>query len=32
MIRIWLADLIGALSMFALPFLLLFVAHGMGWT
>lgn len=31
MIREFLADLIGAVCVFALPFLLLFIAHGSGW-
>lgn len=30
MIRRFLADLIGALCIMALPFLLLFIAHGLG--
>ena len=31
MIREFLADLIGAVCVMALPFLLLFIAHGDGW-
>lgn len=31
MIREFLADLIGAVCVMALPFLLLFIAHGGGW-
>ena len=31
MIRNFLTDLIGAICVFALPFLLLFAAHGAGW-